>query len=293
LKGLGIKSPRHEAKQEDAEASIVMGKAVTEKKLEHFLARRPEKEDLVGKHILADVKTSPGLADAANKLEKEKKKNFLTKFLSNRLENQVRSSTKSVFGLPLHQFQAQARFVPHVVNDCISFIRHPNNITQEGIFRIPGSKQAIEAVKALYKGVEDRHNLQAVESCTVHVAADVLKQFFAQLPEPLLTHNLYDPMMAVYDKAGDSDHPYCDDIKSLLATVPPFNKLVFAVLMSFLKDVNEHSEKNKMHSSNLGLIFGPSLLKPLVSTNFTLMDLRRCEITSYIIDHYKCIVLVS
>lgn len=56
----------------------------------------------------------------------------------------------------------------------------------EGIFRVPGSKKRQEELKELID--KDSHVKFSSGKFTPHDVACVLKQFLAELPEPLLTH---------------------------------------------------------------------------------------------------------
>jgi hypothetical protein len=61
-------------------------------------------------------------------------------------------------------------------------------VNVEGIFRVPGSKKRQEELKEL---IDKDSNLDVKLSngkFTPHDVACVLKQFLAELPEPLLTH---------------------------------------------------------------------------------------------------------
>ncbi|XP_028256192.1 rho GTPase-activating protein 1-like [Parambassis ranga] len=69
----------------------------------------------------------------------------------------------------------------------------------------------------------------------IHLAAVILKIFLRELPEPLLTYQLY------------------NDIVNLASASPRY-------LITFLAQVSANSEVNKMTNSNLAVVFGPNLL---------------------------------
>lgn len=60
--------------------------------------------------------------------------------------------------------------------------------------------------------------------------------------------------------------PNSSKIKDLLRQLPAsnFNSLHFLIV--HLKRVVDHAEENKMNSKNLGVIFGPSLIRPRPTT---------------------------
>ena len=50
-------------------------------------------------------------------------------------------------------------------------------------------------------------------------------------------------------------------IKSLVAKLPDINRRVLSALMKHLSKVEQEHEKNKMTVQNLGVCFGPTLLR--------------------------------
>ena len=58
---------------------------------------------------------------------------------------------------------------------------------------------------------------------------------------------------------------YCkiiDNLREVVAQLPKANFVTAARLISHLKRVSEHEEDNAMSASNLGIVFGPTLLRP-------------------------------
>ena len=75
-----------------------------------------------------------------------------------------------------------------------------SDIDKEGLFRISGSKKRQEDLKELV----DKDIFIDLESgkFTAHDVATVLKQFLAELPEPLLTPELHHAFLQVAGEAG-------------------------------------------------------------------------------------------
>ena len=84
------------------------------------------------------------------------------------------------------------KYIPKIVKECISFLEE-NALKQEGLFRISPSASIIELAKGKYDGGEDI----ALDCYDHNVAAGLLKLYFRELPEPLLTFNLYDQFIAI------------------------------------------------------------------------------------------------
>ncbi|OWK14026.1 hypothetical protein Celaphus_00001203, partial [Cervus elaphus hippelaphus] len=74
----------------------------------------------------------------------------------------------------------------------------------------------------------------------LNVISSLLKSFFRKLPEPLFT-----------------DGELGADIRDL----PGHYYETLKFLVSHLKTIADHSEKNKMEPRNLALVFGPTLVR--------------------------------
>lgn len=58
---------------------------------------------------------------------------------------------------------------------------------------------------------------------------------------------------------GETDK--VEALKSVLQSIPRTNYIIIHYLMKFLKEISTHSEINKMAASNLGIVFGPTLMR--------------------------------
>jgi RhoGAP domain len=101
-----------------------------------------------------------------------------------------------VFGIPLRLLLATARErgndIPSIVEKAITFLV-ANGLTLEGIFRKSGSADQISFHRAqMDEGGEPDFESEA----DPHVVAGVLKLWIRELPEPLLTYELYDAWLA-------------------------------------------------------------------------------------------------
>lgn len=89
--------------------------------------------------------------------------------------------------------------------------------------------------------------------------SSLLKSFFRQLPDSLLTATLY-PMFIDADKIEDPQRRMAT-IRKLLRDLPEHHFETLKHLMFHLKKVVEHSEANKMDAKNMAIVFGPTLMK--------------------------------
>ncbi|XP_029029609.1 rho GTPase-activating protein 42 isoform X2 [Betta splendens] len=99
-----------------------------------------------------------------------------------------------------------------------------------------------------------------------------LKNYFRCLAEPLLTYRLHKEFLkaAQYD-----DQMYrVRAIHALVHKLPDKNKAMLDLLTNHLLRVSSHSEQNLMTVSNLGMIFGPTLMRSQEETVAAMMNIK-------------------
>ncbi|KAK7468187.1 hypothetical protein BaRGS_00036600 [Batillaria attramentaria] len=137
---------------------------------------------------------------------------------------------------------------------------------RHGIYRVSGVKSKVES---LCRRFDLNPELVDLEEVHPNIISNVLKLYLRQLPEPLLTFRLYADFIHLAKEnmagylVGDK---MVDRLSSLVDKLPPSNFRTCAVLMHHLHRVAAHSDLNQMTSSNLGIVFGPTLLRPLEGT---------------------------
>ncbi len=94
--------------------------------------------------------------------------------------------------------------------------------------------------------------------------AGLLKTFFRELPEPLLTHKLHDTFLKCYNLETDTNRVHATLLLCLL--LPCYHLSTLRFFMQFLSNVASHSENNKMDVQNLALCLAPNLLNTIIKT---------------------------
>lgn len=165
-----------------------------------------------------------------------------------------------IFGISLELLQKeQNRDIPSVFDIVIKRIEEIGMDT-EGIFRIPGKSSKIQEIKEIINSGKPL-NIND-ETYNVHVIAGILRLFLRELPEPLLTFELYEPLVALSVLLKESPEKSVTELKSRLIKLPRGNFVVLKYLTGFLQRVCVHTSNNKMTPSSLSVIFGPNLLRP-------------------------------
>ncbi|KAM9571113.1 rho GTPase-activating protein 11A-like isoform 5-T5 [Salvelinus alpinus] len=159
-----------------------------------------------------------------------------------------------VFGVPLEslpQYNVENGSVPCFLMDaCTSLLEH---VDTEGLFRKSGSIVRLKALRAkLDKGEEC---LSTALPCDV---AGLVKQFFRELPDPVLPTELHDAFLKAQQLPTEEERTSATLLLSCV--LPDRNMSILHYFFAFLHKVSQRSGVNKMDSSNLSVILAPNLL---------------------------------
>uniref|UniRef100_A0AAZ3Q0V7 Rho GTPase activating protein 10 n=1 Tax=Oncorhynchus tshawytscha TaxID=74940 RepID=A0AAZ3Q0V7_ONCTS len=115
-------------------------------------------------------------------------------------------------------------------------------------------------------------DLSTCEEWDVKTITSTLKLYLRSLPEPLMTYGLYKDFIA--PAKGGSPESRSQAIHCLVHKLPEKNRLVLGLLLKHLATVAAHSKLNLMTVANLGVVFGPTLMRPQEDTVAAIMDLK-------------------
>ncbi|NXW63847.1 RHG15 protein, partial [Eurystomus gularis] len=107
---------------------------------------------------------------------------------------------------------------------------------------------------------EERLSLADPEWSDVHVVTGALKLFLRELPEPLVPYELFEPFIEAV-KLPDP-RAQVERAAALVRSLPPANYATLRYLLAHLCRVTEHVDVNRMTRQNIGIVFGPTLLRP-------------------------------
>ncbi|KAG5279234.1 hypothetical protein AALO_G00075550 [Alosa alosa] len=171
--------------------------------------------------------------------------------------------------------------VPYIVRVCTAEIEN-RALGMQGVYRISGSKPRVLKLCQAFEIQKDNVDLSDLSP---HDVSSVLKHFFKELPEPLMTFDLYNNFITVgkeiqhlSEKNHSMENPGTEEkitqsLRELLDRLPLSNYSTLHHMMAHLHRVSENYEENKMSPGNLGIIFGPTLLRPLVSGDVSMLAL--------------------
>ena len=120
-------------------------------------------------------------------------------------------------------------------------------------------------VEKLCQSFENGADLVDLTDIHPNVVANVLKLYLRQLPEPLLTSRLYPDFIRVAREwtcpSADATAPGLEELNELVHKLPRHHYATLSFLMHHLRRVAAEQEANNMPASNLGIVFGPTLLR--------------------------------
>jgi len=141
--------------------------------------------------------------------------------------------------------------VPPIIRQCKDILQK-TAMKEVGIFRLSGVASQVNQLGVDFNTVGAKPDL----SIDCNAVAGALKKFFRELPEPLFTFEAHDMFLEATREANK-----VDALKAALATLPRENYLIIHYLMKFLKEISQYADENKMAASNLGIVFGPTLMR--------------------------------
>uniref|UniRef100_A0A3B4ASL0 Rho GTPase-activating protein 29 n=1 Tax=Periophthalmus magnuspinnatus TaxID=409849 RepID=A0A3B4ASL0_9GOBI len=170
--------------------------------------------------------------------------------------------------------------IPFIIKKCTSEIES-RALNIKGIYRVNGAKSRVEK---LCQAFENGKDLVELSELSPHDISNVLKLYLRQLPEPLILYRYYNDFIGLAkecqrviveeadirqsNQTAAKETPSVElnrvmfKIRDMLRQLPPANYRTLRYLIAHLHKVTEQAEENKMTASNLGIIFGPTLVKP-------------------------------
>ncbi|KAH7339438.1 hypothetical protein B0J17DRAFT_570370 [Rhizoctonia solani] len=151
------------------------------------------------------------------------------------------------------------RMVPLIVDKCIRAVE-ASAMDYEGIYRKTGGTTQSKAIIQLFEKGDYAFDLEDTDAFNdISSITSVLKSYFRQLPVPLLTFALHEQFV---EAAGIRDTMAKHEaLVSLVRQLPPEHYHTLRYLMLHLSRVKDCSDENLMSARNIGVVFGPTLMR--------------------------------
>ncbi|KAM7381999.1 hypothetical protein PAMA_012731 [Pampus argenteus] len=199
---------------------------------------------------------------------------FLDKNINELKENNSQNgpplslSNQKVYGEPLLSHLSQSnREIAAPIQECIHMLLR-TGMREEGLFRLAAAASMVKKLKTcLDQEIVDHSEF----SMDPHAVAGALKSYLRELPEPLMTFELYSDW---FKAAGEKDlTEKLEQFRVLLKKLPPENYHNLRYLVQFLSLLSEQQAVNKMTPSNIAIVLGPNLLWPQAEGEAALFDM--------------------
>ncbi|XP_022381660.1 rho GTPase-activating protein 45 isoform X6 [Enhydra lutris kenyoni] len=200
--------------------------------------------------------------------------------------------------------------IPFIVKKCVCEIEQ-RALHTKGIYRLNGVKTRVEK---LCQAFEAGQELVELSQASPHDISNVLKLYLRQLPEPILSFRLYHELVglakdnlkaeaeAKVASRGRADPAETEAaamamagrLRELLQDLPPENRATLTYLLRHLRRIVAVEQDNKMTPGNLGIVLGPTLLRPrpteaTVSLSSLVDYPHQARIVETLITHYGLI----
>eukprot|EP01125_Pyxidicula_operculata_P008192 TRINITY_DN2767_c0_g1_i3.p1 TRINITY_DN2767_c0_g1~~TRINITY_DN2767_c0_g1_i3.p1 ORF type:complete len:684 (-),score=104.98 TRINITY_DN2767_c0_g1_i3:727-2778(-) len=156
-----------------------------------------------------------------------------------------------------------------------------SSLEVEGLFRLSGSDSEVKALFALMNDPSKEFTVN--DETDPHAITGALKLYLRNIENPLIPYNSYDTFIDSINEDSDS----IQSLKESIANLPETNRLTLTYLIYFLNKVTSLSETNKMNANNLGIVFGPTIMRNLENA----MDLnaanREKMLAQYLIENFE------
>ncbi|XP_054844911.1 SH3 domain-binding protein 1 [Eublepharis macularius] len=162
-----------------------------------------------------------------------------------------------VYGMPLEtHLNNSGREIALPIEACVMMLL-TSGMLEEGLFRLAAGASVLKKLKYyLSSGSSALDEFYA----DPHAVAGALKCYLRELPQPLMTSELYDDWLkAATIKEPESRLGF---LKECCNRLPNANYNNLRYLIRFLAKLAEHQEVNKMTPSNIAIVLGPNLLWP-------------------------------
>ncbi|KAL8594257.1 hypothetical protein ACOMHN_044201 [Nucella lapillus] len=186
---------------------------------------------------------------------------FLRTFFSTRPpRNQLKQSgivKERVFGCDLGEHLLNSGHdVPVVLKCCTEVIERYGVV--DGIYRLSGVASNIQKLRVAFDEDEAPDLTESVPFLQdIHSISSLLKMYFRELPNPLLTYQLYQQFA---EAVQDEDNRLIR-IYDVVQQLPPPHYRTLQYLMQHLSRVASHASQTGMHSKNLAIVWAPNLLR--------------------------------
>uniref|UniRef100_A0A8C4QGT6 Rho GTPase activating protein 26 n=1 Tax=Eptatretus burgeri TaxID=7764 RepID=A0A8C4QGT6_EPTBU len=159
------------------------------------------------------------------------------------------------------------------ITKCIEAVEARGLATQ-GLYRIVGVSSKVQRLLtvAIDEKTSSDVDLNDAQEWDVKTITSALKTYLRNLPEPLMTYNLYRSFI----QAAKLEHQETRGkaVHALVYQLPDSHREMLNLIIQHLITVSNQSKSNLMTVANLGVVFGPTLMRAEEETVAAILDLK-------------------
>ncbi|KAG7471344.1 hypothetical protein MATL_G00123620 [Megalops atlanticus] len=187
---------------------------------------------------------------------------FLRSFMKSRPSKQKLKQRgilrERVFGCDLGEHLLNSGHdVPQVLRSCTEFIEKHGVV--DGMYRLSGIASNIQKLRHEFDSEQIPDLTKDVYIQDIHCVGSLCKLYFRELPNPLLTYQLYEKFSEAVSAATDEERLI--KIHDVIQQLPPPHYRTLEFLMRHLSYLATFSYVTNMHSKNLAIVWAPNLLR--------------------------------
>ncbi|XP_035481112.2 rho GTPase-activating protein 26-like isoform X4 [Scophthalmus maximus] len=160
-------------------------------------------------------------------------------------------------------------------------------INEQGLYRIVGVNSRVQKLLSLAMDPKTCADVELENpEWEIKTITSAIKHYLRMLPAPLMTYQY----QRSFIKAAKLDNPEArvTEIHALVHRLPEKNRQMLELMMKHLANVASHHHQNLMTVANLGVVFGPTLLRPQEETVAAIMDIKFQNIVvEILIEHHE------
>uniref|UniRef100_A0A8C3XZL8 Rho GTPase activating protein 31 n=1 Tax=Catharus ustulatus TaxID=91951 RepID=A0A8C3XZL8_CATUS len=169
-----------------------------------------------------------------------------------------RKGAASAFGCDLTEYlESSGQDVPYVLKSCAEFIETHGIV--DGIYRLSGVTSNIQKLRQEFVSDQCPDLTREVYLQDIHCVGSLCKLYFRELPNPLLTYELYKKFTEAVSRFPEDEQ--LARIQNVIQELPPSHYRTLEYLIKHLTHLASFSNMTNMHTRNLALVWAPNLLR--------------------------------
>lgn len=169
-----------------------------------------------------------------------------------------KGAAAGAFGCDLTEhLESSGQDVPYVLKSCAEFIETHGIV--DGIYRLSGVTSNIQRLRQEFGSDQCPDLTREVYLQDIHCVGSLCKLYFRELPNPLLTYELYEKFTEAVSHCPEEGQ--LARIQNVIQELPPSHYRTLEYLIRHLAHIASFSSKTNMHARNLALVWAPNLLR--------------------------------